>query len=171
MLITHTYSEVAAIPEVRVPMILRDLGEIEKLGGVETWIANPVSFQEMQARGVKSEYIIDLFAKSHKVPSSLQYLFIQNCIMRILPVLTSITKTAVTSQIQLRSFYNRPDINSIFAAFEAATSHTPMWVATAFTASYARNAHRRTRNKANNQSYKTESDQQLADIISLIETE
>jgi len=42
MTITHTYKEVAVIPEVRVPMILRDLGEIEKLGGIEAWVTNPV---------------------------------------------------------------------------------------------------------------------------------
>jgi len=169
MTITHTYKEVAVIPEVRVPMILRDLGEIEKLGGVETWIATPVSFQDMLERGVNLEYIIDLFAKSHKVPSSIQFDFIQRCIMRLLPLLADITKAALASQIQLRTFRSRPDVNAIFAAFEATTANTPVWAATAFTASYARNARLNSQNRENDGRYNEELNQQIADIVVLTE--
>jgi len=167
MVITHTYNEVASIPEIRVPLILRDMPEILKLGGVEYWNASPASFQKMVKSGVNPEYVIDLFAKSDKVPDSAKKLFIQRCIMRLLPLFQELTQQAALSRVQLHTFRKREDVNMIFETFQAATSHDPVWVATAYTSKNALNAVYLAHGCHGNTKYEEERDQQLGDIFSL----
>jgi|GEM_PF-5406964 len=167
MVITHTYKDVASIPEIRMPTILSDKWEIEKLGGVEDWLNKPYSFQEMSEQGVAAETIADLFAKSDKVSDSVKKLFVQRCVMRLLPLLQELIQQASQSRVQLHTFRKREDVHMLFEALQAATSHNSIWVATTFTFKNTLNAVYLAYGCHGNKKYEEERDQQLNDIFEL----
>jgi len=171
MVITHTYKEVANIPEIRMPTILSDKWEIEKLGGVEAWINKPCSFQQMSEQGLSAETIADLFAKSDKAPDSAKKLFIQRCVMRLLPLMQELIQQAEQSRVQLHTFRKREDVHMLFEALQSATSNNPVWVATTFTFKNALNAVYLTHGCHGNKKYEEERNQQLNDIFELTKTQ
>lgn len=78
--VVNSYDDVA---------MLVDKDFVKKMGGVDWWNANPLTFKEMQSRGVEIKDLINIFLQSPKIPSKTKKLFALKCAERVVCFLSS----------------------------------------------------------------------------------